>query len=258
MMRTRERLPLFRIVYVATIASIAFTVAPARAADVEPKADQLLRKASDFLATLKRFKINAESTTDHLLSTGQKLQHAEVIEVGVQRPDRLRGDVRGERRNQQLVYDGKTISLLDTDHNFYAQTAAPATIDSALRYAVESFGIRPPLSDLLSSNSYAVLSESVESGFYVGKSEVRGVKTDHLAFRTDEVDWQMWIEDSRTPLPRKVVITLKWMTAAPQYTVWLSWDLSPRWPDDFYTFVPPASARKIDFLPIQQGTPPKR
>ena len=56
----------------------------------------------------------------------------------------------------------------------------------------------------------------MESDFYVGKSEVRGVKTDHLAFRADEVDWQVWIEDSRTPLPRKLVITLKWMAAAPQ------------------------------------------
>jgi hypothetical protein len=255
---------LCRMGYLFVIGSVVFMAASAKsaesqpAADVEPKADQILRKASDFLGTLKRFKINAESTTDHLLSTGQKLQHGEVIAVAVQRPDRLRVDVTGERRNLQLIYDGKRISLLDMDRNFYAQTVAPTTIDAALHHAFDNFGIRVPLSDLLYTNSYAVLSENVESGFYVGKSQVRGVKTDHLAFRTDEVDWQIWIEDSRTPLPRKVVITLKWMTAAPQYTVWLSWDLSPKLPDNFYTFVPPANARKIDFLPVRQNAPPKR
>lgn len=263
-MSTKKRLPLLRITYSLTILSVAFmavSLTPAegqQAADVEPKADQVLREASDFLGTLKRFQIDADSTSDHLLSTGQKLQHAEGIVAAVQRPDRLRVEIKGERRNLQLIYDGKKISLLDTDHNFYAQTAVPATIDEALRHAVDNFGVRAPLSELLYTNSYAVLSENVESGFFVGKSVVRGVKTDHLAFRTDEVDWQVWIEDSRTPLPRKLVITLKWMTAAPQYTVWLSWDLSPKWSDSFYAFVPPANARKIDFLPIQQGAPPKR
>jgi hypothetical protein len=176
----------------------------------------------------------------------------------VQRPDRLRVDVKGERRNQQLIYDGKKISLLDTDRNFYAQTAAPATIDAALRYAIDNFGLRMPLSDLLYTNNYEVVSENLEAGFFVGMSEVRGAKTHQLAFRTDEVDWQIWIEDSPTPLPRKVVITLKWMTAAPQYTVWLSWDLSPKLPDNLYTFVPPANTRKIEFLPVHQNAPPKR
>lgn len=257
-MRAKKRLTLFRIAYFVTMVSVAFMGVSAQAADVEPKADELLRKASDYLGTLKRFKIDAESTTDDLLSTGQKLQHTEGVVVSVQRPDRLRVDITGERRNLQLIYDGKKISLLGTDRNFYAQTAAPATIDSALQYAIDNFGIRVPLSDLLYTNSYAVLSENVESGFYVGKSEVRGVKAHHLAFRTDDVDWQVWIEDSRTPLPRKVLITLKWMTAAPQYTVWLSWDLSPTWPDNLYTFVPPVDARKIDFLPVPQDATPKR
>lgn len=263
-MKIKGRLPLFQITYLVSMLSVAFVATSAQpaeeqqAADVEPKADQVLRKASDFLGTLKQFKIDADSISDHLLSTGQKLQHAEGVVVSVQRPDRLRVDITGERRNLQLMYDGKKISLLDTARNFYAQTTAPATIDEALHHAVDNFGIRLPLSDLLYTNSYAVLSENVESGFYVGKSEVRGVNTDHLAFRTDEVDWQVWIEDSRTPLPRKLVITLKWMTAAPQYTVWLSWDLSPKWSDNLYTFVPPANARKIDFLPAQQDALPKR
>lgn len=263
-MSARKRLPLFRIAYsllILLVASMAASPTPAegqQAADVEPKADQILRKSSDFLDTLKQFQIDADGTSDHLLSTGQKLQHAESIVAAVQRLDRLRVEIKGERRNLRLIYDGKKISLLDTDHNFYAQTAVPATIDEALRHAVDHFGIRAPLSELLYTNSYAVLSENVESGFYVGKSVVRGVKTDHLAFRTDEVDWQIWIEDSRTPLPRKLVITLKWMTAAPQYTVWLSWDLSPKWSDSFYTFIPPTNARKIDFWPIPQGAPPKR
>ena len=252
---------LCRITGLLTIVSVALVVASAQPAQaqqavaVEPQADQLLRKTSDFLGALRQFKIDAESTTDHLLSSGQKLQHGEVIILAARRPDRLRVDTKGERRNQELIYDGKEITLLDIDHNLYAQTAVPATIDAALHHVVDNFELRIPLSDLLYTNSYEVLTENVKSGFYVGMSKVRGVNTHHLAFRTDEVDWQIWIEDSRTPLPRKVVITLKWMTGAPQHTVWLSWDLSPKLADRLYRFAPPANARKIDFLPVLQGLP---
>jgi hypothetical protein len=254
---------LFRMAYLLTALSATFMVSAARPAEapqpatVEPKADQLLRKTSDFLDTLKRFKLVAETTTDYVLSTGQKLQHEEVIDVAVQRPDRLRVDATGDRRNLQLIYDGKQITLLETDRNFYAQMDVPATIDAALDQATDKFGLRAPLSDLLHTDMYKLLAENIESGFYVGMSKVRGVQTHHLAFRTAEVDYQVWIEDSRTPLPRKVVITLKWMTGAPQYTAWLSWDLSPKLPATLYRFVPPANAHKIQFLPLQSSLPPR-
>ena len=96
---------------------------------------------------------------------------------------------------------------------------------------------------------YNILMENVNSGFYVGISIVDGVNCHHLAYRDDEVDWQIWIEDGDKPLPKKFVITTKWLTGAPQYTVSVkSWDLSPKLKDDMFTFVPPKDAKKIEFV----------
>ena len=54
----------------------------------------------------------------------------------------------------------------------------------------------------------------------------------HLAFRTAKVDWQIWIEDGRAPLPRKLVITYKLVPGAPVFRLELSdWDVSARLPD---------------------------
>jgi hypothetical protein len=48
---------------------------------------------------------------------------------------------------------------------------------------------------------------------------IRGVECDHLAFRTKEVDWQIWIAQGARPYPCRYVITSKKATAWPQYTL---------------------------------------
>jgi hypothetical protein len=90
-------------------------------------------------------------------------------------------------------------------------------------------------------------------------SVVGGVKCHHLAFRGNEVDWQIWIEEGDKPLPKKFIVTSKWMTGAPQFTVTIkSWNLSPKLTDDMFTFVPPKGAQKIDFIRATSGGTSRR
>ena len=60
----------------------------------------------------------------------------------------------------------------------------------------------------------------------MGTGPVGGIDCDHLAFRNPRVDWQIWIQKGEQPLPLKYVITTKWVTGAPQYSLRLSeWDV---------------------------------
>jgi hypothetical protein len=87
-------------------------------------------------------------------------------------------------------------------------------------------------------------------GFYVGLHSVHGVECHHLAFVGEDVDFQVWIENSKTPLPRKVIITSKLVAGAPQFTALLSdWNVSAQLPDSLFSFVEPEGAEKIGFLP---------
>lgn len=245
------------IVWTMLVSAPTYSADAASASAVKPEADQLLRQMSDYLISLDQFSVRAENTEDVLLPSGQKLQMGYSVELFVRRPDRLRANVRGDRDNQDLFYDGETITLLDTDLNYYATIAAPPELDAALDYAMEAFNLRAPLSDLVYTNAYAALTENTESGFYVGMSEVRGVECHHLAFVQHDIDWQVWIENSETPLPRKLVITDKWVTGAPQFVAILSdWNVSPHLQDKLFTFVEPDKAEKIEFLPVDQTRMP--
>ena len=171
----------------------------------------------------------------------------------VKRPNRLRINIDDDRVDQEFYYDGNSITLYGKDENIYATLEAPPTIDEAMDYAIESYGLIAPMVDLLYENSYEILLEAAQSASYVGLSKVFGIESHHLAFRGEEADWQIWIENSKTPLPRKIVFTNKWVTGAPQSIAILNnWDSSTPIKESMFSFKVPEKAEKIEFLPANK------
>ncbi|WP_051470189.1 DUF2092 domain-containing protein [Fischerella sp. PCC 9605] len=132
----------------------------------------------------------------------------------------------------------------------YATAAAPSTIDDALDYAMEKFGVSAPLADLVFSNPYAVMTENVKTGTYRGLNSVQGKSCHHLVFTQETIDWQIWIENNQQSLPCKLVINYNKQNATPQYTAILTnWNLKSNLSDRQFTFVAPTNSKKIEFLP---------
>jgi len=226
----------------------------AQASAIEPEADQLLRKMSDYLAGLEQLRVQTENSLEVILRSGQKILYDSPAECLIQRPNKLYAERKGDIVNQKFYYDGKTLTLYNPDQKYYATVEAPPTIEDMLDFARVSLDVYAPGGDLLYKDAYRVLMEDVVSGFYVGESMVGGIKCHHLAFKGNEVDWQIWIEDGDKPLPKKFIITTKWMTGAPQFTLSVKkWDLSPKFSEGAFTFVPPKDAQRIDFVRLTQG-----
>lgn len=225
--------------------------APAEPQKVDFDADAMLRSMSDYMASLKTFSFTAEHTIEFVLESGEKRQAIAESEVSVRRPNKLRSERRGEHADLSFVYDGKTVSILGKRANMYAQTEAPDTIDEMIDFASEKLGIDPPAADLLYSKPYDILMQDVVSGTIVGPAFIDDVPCTHLAFRGNNVDFQLWIQDGGTPLPRRYVITTKDVKSEPQLTVQMrDWKTSATLSDDLFTFVPPAGAQKIEFLGV--------
>ena len=105
------------------------------------------------------------------------------------------------------------------------------------------------MSDLIYSNAYERLTSGVISGFYAGLHKVAGVPCHHLAFRQKDLEWQIWIEDGPTPLPRKFLINDKKAKGLQFTALFTKWNTSPQLEDSVFTFVPPEKAEKIDLGP---------
>lgn len=221
--------------------------APAPKPVIEPRARAILKEMGDYLKTAPAFTFHSEVAYDQVLATGQKLQFGASTDVAVRRPNRLRAERRGDLENRQFWYDGKSVTMLDVNENVYATFAAPPVIDAALDFAMETYRISAPLADLLYTDPYTTLIEKVESGFYAGLHSVGGVRCHHLAFTQKNVDWQIWIEDGKQLVPRKVVITYKNVPGSPQFTAVISkWDFNVRLANRLFVFIAPEGADRVE------------
>ena len=229
---------------------LAASFVPVQAAErADPKATDLLKRMCDYLTALPAFTVKAVNESEVILIDGQKLDFSTVSQVTLKRPNRLRAHRIDSRDVADLYYDGKSVALHYRNSNFYATKAVPASLDGALDLLRDSLTIDIPGADLLYSDAFDGMTWDVTDAQYVGLESLGDVAVHHLAFRTPSIDFQVWVQDGDKPLPRKYVITTKWMTGAPQNGVELTdWNLAPRIDDTVFTFTPPAGARKIDFL----------
>jgi hypothetical protein len=106
--------------------------------------------------------------------------------------------------------------------------------------------ISAPGADFLGSRVFDELMDGVISAKHIGLGVIDGIECEHLAFRSTDVDWQIWIETGARPIPRKYVITSKGVGAAPQYTLRIKdWKTDALAGADAFAFVPPSGASKV-------------
>lgn len=86
----------------------------------------------------------------------------------------------------------------------------------------------------------------------LGSGVIGGTECDHLAFRSKEVDWQIWIAQGDRPSPCRYVITSKLVADGPQYSVQLrNWKTGGEVASDDFSFKAPADAKKVDLTDLK-------
>ena len=230
----------------ATAPAAAVSAAPAPVR--EPRAMQALESTGKYLRSLKSFSLRADTVTDEVLVSGQKLQFGGTVDYRYAAPGRLRLEMRSDRQHRDIVYDGKTLTLWAPRMKLYASVPAPATTAELVQVAARDYGVSFPLADLFLWGTDRSAAEDVTEAMYVGPARVAGQRCDHYAFRQADVDWQLWIRQGASPLPCRLVITTKSEPEQPQYTAQFKWDLEAKPGAASFRFSPPADARRIEIV----------
>ena len=217
--------------------------------NLDPEADRILRTMSDYFGGTKAFSVNADIGNEIITYTGEKLQLSSASTVVMQRPDKFHVTRKGIIADLELTYDGKLLTLYGKNLNLYAQHQVAGNSDDAIKTLEMETGLDAPGADLLFSDPYSVLSSGVDSSSYIGTDYVNGIECHHLAFREKKVDWQLWVQAGATPLPMKYIITSKWQTGSPQYSVqFRDWNTKPVLNTNLFTFSVPQGALSLASL----------
>ena len=238
----------------ALLASAAYAqpapapAAPAGAADsdIDPDAIEALKRMSAYLGTQTNFELKSSGAFDLVLDDGQRLQFGDNATFKVRRPNGFVIERIGDYKDRRFTYDGKQLTVSSPRTAYYAQVEAPPTIRETLALAADRYGIELPLTDLFRwSEPGGGRADDIQEALYVGPALIDGTPTDHYAFREAEVDWQIWIAQGDSPVPRKIVITDRTDPSSPQYTATLSWNFRPAFDAQTFAFQAPAGALPI-------------
>ena len=214
---------------------------------IDPDAVSALQKMGEFLRKQQMFAVQARMTTDDALKSGQKVQYGANVDLKIRRPDHLRMDISGDRRNERIYYDGKNFTVFGERVNFFATFAAPGTLAELKDVLEKRYAFDLPLADLFYWGAGNDMTASITRATRVGAANIEGFVCEHYAFRQKDVDWELWIEQGGRPLPRKMVITTTSEPSKPQHSVVMNWDLGAKFDDELFTFVPPPTAHQIEF-----------
>jgi len=212
----------------------------------EAFAKSRFKAMSDYLGAQKAMSFDYDVNLELVSTQQQKIALVSSGTMTLNRPDKVHLTRTGGFANVEMVFDGKTLTLLGKNTNLYTQLDAPGTIDQLVDVLRDKYHRPVPAADLLMSDPYKELMPEVNDAKDLGAGVIHGVECDHLAFRTKEVDWQIWIAQGARPYPCRYVITSKKVTGWPQYTldIW-AWKTGAEVVSDSFKLEIPASAKKL-------------
>jgi len=224
----------------------SINTAPVFTADmVEPDAVDALKKMSAFLMTLQTIEITSQGSLDVVTGENQRIQMDGVTNYKVRRPGFVI-DYVSDIKTRRFIYDGKNFTVYSPKLGFYSTVPAPATNREVLDTLYQKFGIVLPLEDLFRwADPDGVRQQALKSAYFVGTATLEGIPTNHYAFREEDVDWEVWIQQGDQPLPRKLVIVDRTDASNPTFISRLSWKVNPTFTDSDFAFVPDKDAKRI-------------
>ena len=218
----------------------------------EADARRILKAMSDYMAAQQAISFGFDATLEVVTLDKQKLGLASSGSLNLKRPGKIFFTRTGGFADIELYFDGKMMTLLGKNLNIYTQLEVEGTLDHLIDELKNTYNQPLPAADLLLSNSYDELMHDVVDVKDLGTGVVGGVACDHLAFRTEDVDWQIWIAQGEQPYPCRYVITSKLILGEPQYSVQLrDWQTGGSVAAVEYSFKNQTNAEKVDFKDIK-------
>ena len=203
-----------------------------------------------FLSSAQQLRTTIALGYDVLQDSGQKLEFKERHRLTIVRPERMRVEILKSNGERELIlFDGKKITVYNEIHAVYAQADKPGNLDQALVYFLRDLEMRMPLALLFNSGFPQEMAQRVEQLTFVERSTLNDTPSVHLAGRTDQVDFQLWIPESGNPLPERLTITYRYEPGQPEFWAdFNDWDMAPTTADSDFSFTPPAGSERIPFL----------
>ena len=230
-------------------ASTTFLCAVSAQAD-EAYAIATLDKMSDYLGAQTAIAFDFQATLDIITEDDQKLSIASTGSIELGRPDKLHVKRSGGFAAVEFSFDGQVLTALNVDEKIYGQVEIPGTVENLIDTLREEYAFPLPAADVLVKDFSSLMKPLMTDVKDLGTGIIDGTVCDHFAFRTEEVDLQIWIATGDAPFPCRYTITNKTITGWPDYQFDVSnWRTGPTEITGSLSLPEGASRAEIDAVP---------
>jgi len=246
------------VVAAGAIVAGAAAVDDKPAAKIDAAAEKALRALASTLQTAKTVscEMTLVMTTE---SEGMKQEVTTTYGFASEPPNKLALRHKAGMVGNTVVCDGKKMFVYVGARKLYEQKPAPASFEELFQSNGPMAGNMLFIDNLLRTDVYAAIMESVNKVESAGTEKVGGQECQHLRFSQEQFDWDLWL----TPGDKPVVVRIQTdmskgfeamsaqmpgmkpmkMTAVNSFRNWV---LGGPLPEDAFVFTPPEGARKVD------------
>ena len=209
-------------------------------------ARDILNRAYQTIGSMDKYSFTATVVENEEFDGKKSETYKHVVNVKVDRPNRLRVDVKGTVKNRSNYLNDGQFTMIDHDYGYYAQVKIAKSINKTLDTLFERFGIKAPLAQLI----YSDMDRRVrfKTSKYFGKVKVLGEECDYVAFRNAKREIHLWITTGDTPLVKFYSIIDKSSNYTSRINTTLKWNSSKTISDSDFIFVAPKASSKISII----------
>jgi hypothetical protein len=209
----------------------------------EQSAKEILDNAFTYIHNMDKYAFKAVVIDHEHEEDGSIKKYRFDASVKVDRPGKLRINVKGPSKDRSNYLNNGIYTMMDHQYNYYGRIKVPDTIDGALDYMFEEYGIRSPLAQLLYSKMHQRVKFKKSKNF--GTRMVDGVECNYIAFSNDVREVHIWIATGDEPLIKAYRIIDKMDENDYSINTSITWDVHANISDSDFVFKAPKGAQKI-------------
>lgn len=232
---------------------------------IEPRADEVLKKVSDYYVGLKSFGLRL-SFSMLVQAPGTRRELWSTYDIAVERPGKA-AIVLKDGIGATIVSDGKTMTTCVPAIGKFTKKSAPESLEKFfagddVALVNRSLGDMLFIGKLVKANPREAILEEISDVAYAGLEEVDGKKAHRLQLTRKDMKWNLWVQDGPEPLVRKLspeisnALLSQIDDAPPQMKDtkmelvinFEQWNVKGPLPENAFTFVAPKDAEEVATL----------
>jgi hypothetical protein len=210
-------------------------------------AQEILHEANQYVGSMDKYAFDAVVFHDGV-ENGEiiKQKYKHEVSVKVDRPGKLRIDVKGNSRNRTNYLNNGTYTMMDHTTDYYGQLKTPDTIEGTLDAIFNKYGIKAPLAQLIYKDMDKRFKFAKSKNF--GTVMVSGKECHYIAFSDKNAEVHLWITTGDTPLVKSYSIFDKTVEDRPTNSASITWQTDPKITDNDFIFAAPKTATNISVI----------